>query len=355
VIERSQRGTTLLRDLFLAALCALPACTVASVEDDAPNGSVELLNASYDPTRELYAEVNQAFGAKWRAEHGQRLTIKQSHGGSGKQARAVSEGLYADVVTLALAYDIDAIAAQSGLVSADWRTELPHRGVPLWSTVVFLVRKGNPKQIRDWEDLTRPDIEVVTPNPKTSGGGRLNYLAAYGAALMRSEGDHTRAEAFVRRLYGQVRVLDSGARGATTTFVERELGDVLLTWENEALLAARRLRAAKVDVVVPALSIRAEPPVALVSGVTRRRGSDALARAYLEFLYTDEGQRIGMRHYFRPQHTALLASRADLFPPLELFTVDERFGGWSSAHRQHFGDGGSFDRIAPSLGRGVRR
>ncbi len=335
-------------------LLALQACATDTAHRNTPGSSPELLNASYDPTRELYADINSSFGKMWWKEQGQRIIIKQSHGGSSKQARAVIEGLHADVVTLALGYDLDAIAAQSKLLSLDWRAELPHRSVPFWSTVVFLVRKGNPKQLRDWDDLTRPDVEVVTPNPKTSGGGRLNYLAAYGVALARNDGDHTRAEAFVRKLYSQVRVLDSGARGATTTFVERGLGDLLLTWENEALLAARRLRATQVEVVVPQLSIMAEPPVAVVRGVTERRGSSALARAYLEFLYTKQGQQIGLRHYFRPQDTALLGDQTELFPRLEVFTVDERFSGWASAHQQHFSEGGSFDRISASLGRGVR-
>jgi len=299
---------------------------------------VTLLNASYDPTRELYEDVNRAFAARWKAETGQTLSIQQSHGGSGKQARSVIDGLEADVVTLALAYDVDAIA-KAGLIDTGWAARLPEHATPYTSTIVFLVRKGNPKGIHAWEDLVRDGVQVIVPNPKTSGGARWAYLAAWGHA--RRKGDDASARAFVTRLYQQVPVLDSGARGATTTFVERGMGDVLLAWENEALLAVDKLGADRVEIVVPADSILAEPPVAVVDRVVARKGTRAVAEKYLQFLYSDEGQALAAKHHYRPRQADLAAR----FPRLELFTIDEVFGGWDQAQKTHFADGGVFDQI----------
>jgi sulfate transport system substrate-binding protein len=301
------------------------------------------LNASYDPTRELYSDLNAAFARHWRETTGGRVEIRQSHSGSGKQARAVIDGLEADVVTLALAYDVDAVA-KSGLLSPDWRRKLPHHGAPYTSTIVFLVRRGNPKAIRDWDDLARPGVSVITPNPKTSGGARWNYLAAWGYALRRGGGD-TAALAFVARVYRNVPVLDSGARGATNTFVQRGLGDVLLCWENEAHLVAAELGRGRFEIVVPTLSILAEPPVAVVDRVVDRKGTRAAAEAYLAYLYTPEGQAIAARHYYRPWNAAVGARYPGRFGAVTLFTIDEVFGGWASAQKVHFDDGGTFDRI----------
>lgn len=306
--------------------------------------TVELLNVSYDPTRELYQEYNEAFARYWKEQTGDAVVIKQSHGGSGKQARAVIDGLEADVVTLALAYDIDAIA-DAGLLDQNWQQKLDHNSSPYTSTIVFLVRKGNPKGIKDWDDLVKPDISVITPNPKTSGGARWNYLAAWGFALKKYGGDEEKAKEFVRQLYQNVPVLDSGARGATTTFVEREIGDVLLAWENEAFLAINELGKDKFEIVVPSVSILAEPPVAVVDQVVDQRGTREVAEAYLNFLYTEEGQEIAAKHYYRPRSQDVSAQYADLFPELELFTVDEVFGGWRKAQETHFSDGGLFDQI----------
>ena len=306
---------------------------------------VTLLNVSYDPTRELYKEFNAAFARHWQASTGEKVTIRQSHGGSGKQARAVIDGLQADVVTLALAYDIDEMAARAGLVPVDWQKRLPHNSAPYTSTIVFLVRKGNPKRIRDWDDLVRPGIAVITPNPKTSGGARWNYLAAWGYALRRPGNDAAKARDFVARLYGNVPVLDSGARGATTTFVERGVGDVLISWENEAFLAVRELGAGRFDIVVPSISILAEPPVSIVDRVVDRRGTRKLAQAYLEFLYSGTGQEIAGRNFYRPNDPKVAARYADQFQRLNLLTVDEVFGGWQKAQATHFADGGVFDQI----------
>ena len=305
---------------------------------------ITLLNVSYDPTRELYVDFNKAFAAHWKAKTGDNVTIKQSHGGSGKQARSVIDGLPADVVTLALAYDVEAISRMSGLVRPGWQKRLPHNSCPYTSTVVFLVRKGNPKGIRDWPDLARPGVSVVTPNPKTSGGARWNYLAAWGSALVRGK-DTRAAEALVKGIVRNVPVLDTGARGSTTTFVQRGIGDVLLAWENEALLALRQVGAGRVEIVVPPDSILAEPPVALVDAVVDRRGTRAVAQAYLEFLYSDEAQAIVARHGYRPRSPAALRAAPVPFPPLELFTVDALFGGWEKAQKTHFDDGGLFDRM----------
>jgi len=302
-----------------------------------------LLNVSYDPTREFYQEYNAAFAAYWRNETGEGVTFRQSHGGSGKQARSVIEGLEADVVTLALAHDVDAIAA-AGLIAQDWQSRLPHNSSPYTSTIVFLVRKGNPRGVKDWEDLARPGISVITPNPKTSGGARWNYLAAWGHCLTKG-GSEADASALVRAIYRNVPILDTGARGSTITFVERGIGDVLVAWENEALLVVNRLRPGDFEIVVPSRSILAEPPVAVVDAVVDRRGTREVARAYLEYLYSPTGQEIAARHFFRPRAAEALAAHAAQFPGVTLFTVDEVFGGWSQAHRIHFASGGVFDQI----------
>lgn len=303
-----------------------------------------LQNVSYDPTRELYQDVNKAFNANLQAQGKSPITIRQSHGGSGKQARSVIDGLDADVVTLALGYDIDAIA-QRGLLAKDWQKRLPHNAAPYTSTIVFLVRKGNPKGIKDWIDLVKPGVQVITPNPKTSGGARWNYLAAWGYAKAQPGGSDAKAKEFVTRLFRNVPVLDSGARGATTTFVERGIGDVLLAWENEALLAIRELGPDKFDIVAPSLSILAEPPVAVVDKVVDRKGTRSLAQAYLQFLYTDEGQALAGKHYYRPTSPKIAERFAVQFPKLKLLTIDKDFGGWQVAQKTHFNDGGTFDQI----------
>ena len=306
---------------------------------------ITLLNVSYDPTRELYQDVNKAFAKQWKAKTGDDLAIKTSHGGSGKQARSVIDGLDADVVTLALAYDIDEISAKAQLLPADWQKRLPHNSSPYTSTIVFLVRKGNPKGIKDWGDLTRPGVQVITPNPKTSGGARWNYLAAWGYALKQYGNDEAKAQQFVAGIYKNVPVLDTGARGSTTTFVERGIGDVLLAWENEALLAIKELGPDKFDIVAPSLSILAEPPVAVIDKNVDKKGSRAVAQAYLEFLYSAEGQDLAGQNYYRPIDPKAAAKYASQFPKLKLFTIDEVFGGWAKAQKTHFGDGGVFDQI----------
>ncbi|HWI58338.1 MAG TPA: sulfate ABC transporter substrate-binding protein [Bacillota bacterium] len=309
---------------------------------------IKLLNVSYDPTRELYQDFDAAFAKHWKAQSGDTVTVQQSHGGSGKQARAVIDGLSADVVTLALAYDIDAIAAKGKLLPADWQKRLPHNSSPYTSTIVFLVRKGNPKAIKDWDDLLKPGIKVITPNPKTSGGARWNYLAAWGYALKKSGNDPAKAREFVARLFQNVPVLDTGARGATTTFVQRGIGDVLIAWENEALLSIEELGKGQYELVTPSLSILAEPPVTWVDKVVKKRGTEALAKAYLEYLYTEEGQEIAARHYYRPRLEAVAQKYAARFPKMNLFTIDEVFGGWQQAQKTHFNDGGIFDQIQQS-------
>ena len=306
---------------------------------------LKLLNVSYDPTRELYLQVNAAFTRQWKQKTGQDLTIAQSHGGSGKQARGVIDGLEADVVTLALAYDIDAIAEKAGLLAKDWQKRLPHNSTPYTSTIVFLVRKGNPKAIKDWDDLVKPGVSVITPNPKTSGGARWNYLEAWAYELARTGGNQGKAREFVARLFKNVPVLDSGARGSTTTFVQRGIGDVLLAWENEAFLAVNELGKDKFEIVWPSLSILAEPPIAVVETVADRHGTRAIAQAYLEFLYTDAGQEIAAKNHYRPRSAAEAQKYAASFPPLKLVTIDEMFGGWAKAQPEHFGDGGVFDQI----------
>ena len=306
--------------------------------------NVSLLNVSYDPTRELFQDYNKAFAEHWKKTAGDNAKIKQSHGGSGKQARAVIDGLGADVVTLALAYDIDEIA-QRGLIAKDWQQRLPHNSAPSTSTIVFLVRKGNPKGIRDWNDLAKPGIGVITPNPKTSGGARWNYLAAWGYALKQPGGSEKSAQEFLGRVYRNVPVLDSGARGSTTTFVERGIGDVLITWENEALLAIKELGPDKVEVIMPSLSILAEPPVAVVDKVVDRRGTRKTAEAYLNYLYSEEGQEIAAKNYYRPTHEKVAKKYASQFPKLKLLTIDEVAGGWAKAQKTHFADCGLFDQI----------
>ena len=305
---------------------------------------VSLLNVSYDPTRELYQDFNKAFAAHWKAKSGDELKNKQSHGGSGKQARAVIDGLAADVVTLALAYDIDEIANR-GLIAKDWQKRLPHNSAPYTSTIVFLVRKGNPKAIKDWNDLARPGIAVITPNPKTSGGARWNHIAAWGYALKQPGGNEKTAQEFLTKIYKNVPVLDSGARGSTTTFIERGIGDVLVTWENEALLAIKELGPEKVEIVSPSISILAEPPVAVVDKVVDRRGTRKVAEAYLQFLYTDEGQEIAAQNYYRPIDEKIAKKYASQYPKLTLFTIEEVAGGWNKAQKTHFADGGVFDQI----------
>ena len=324
----------------LAAALMLVASTTAAWAKD-----VTLLNVSYDPTRELYVDFNKAFAAYWKGKTGDNVTVKQSHGGSGKQARSVIDGLDADVVTLALAYDIDEIAERARLLAPDWRKKLAHNSAPYTSTYIFLVRKGNPKGIRNWDDLVKPGVSVVTANPKTSGGARWGYLAAYGFALKQPGGNDAKAREFVGKLFANVPVLDSGARGATMTFVQRGMGDVLLAWENEAFMALKEFGEGRFEIVAPSVSMLAEPAVAVVDKVVQKKGSRALAEAYLQHLYSDEGQEIAARHHYRPRSDKVRAQYAARFPRLTLATIDQAFGGWSQAHKDHFADGASFDQI----------
>jgi len=305
---------------------------------------VRLLNVSYDPTRELFQEYNSAFAKEWKARTGDDVVVSQSHGGSGKQARAVIDGLDADVVTLALAYDID-ILAEKNLLPQKWQTRLAHNSSPYTSTIVFLIRKGNPKKIKDWDDLIKPGIEVITPNPKTSGGARWNYLAAWSYARAQQAGTDDKAREFVKKLYANVKVLDSGARGATTTFTERGIGDVLISWENEAFLAVKELGVGQYEIVVPSVSIHAEPPVAVVDKVADKKGTRKIATAYLEYLYSPEGHDIAGKHYYRPRDPKVAAKYASQFVKLKLVTIDAQFGGWQKAQKTYFGDGGIFDQI----------
>jgi sulfate/thiosulfate-binding protein len=323
--------------LILGVALVLPGAAFAA--------DLTLLNVSYDPTRELYQEFNAAFAKHWKARTGDTITIRQSHGGSGKQARSVIGGLEADVVTLALAYDVDALAKHGRLIPKTWQSRLPHNSAPYTSTIVFLVRKGNPRAIRDWEDLVKPGVSVITPSPKTSGGARWNYLAAWAYALRQSKGDEARAREFVARLYRNVPVLDSGARGAATTFTRRGLGDVCIVWESEAFLALKELWRERLEIVVPSLSILAEPPVSIVDKVVDRRGTRAVAQAYLDYLYADEGQDIAARHFYRPRAPKVAARHAAQFAAVTLVTIDEVFGGWSAAQAKHFADGAVFDEI----------
>jgi len=322
------------RTLMALALLGLVAC-----HNKTTSKRLTLLNVSYDPTREFYAEVNQAFSKEWKQQHGENPEIKQSHGGSGKQARSVIDGLEADVVTLALAGDIDSVA-KAGLLDGDWAAKLPHHSAPYTSTIVFVVRKGNPKHIKDWGDLTGDGVQVITPNPKTSGGARWNYLAAWAWAEQHFAGDPAKVRDYIARLLRNVPVLDSGARAATTTFAQREIGDVFLSWENEACLIEREFPG-KMAIIYPSVSILAEPPVAVVEANAKKHGTQALAQAYLEFLYTDAAQQIAAKHFYRPRNPAVACT----LPALELVTVDQHFGGWAAAQKTHFADGGTFDQL----------
>jgi len=332
------------RHFIISALSAALFAGAVSLSLAAQAADVKLLNVSYDPTRELYQEYNAAFAKYWKAKSGDNLTVSQSHGGAGAQARKVIDGLEADVVTLALAYDIDAIA-DKGLASPDWQNRLQHRSSPYTSTYIFLVRKGNPKGIKDWSDLVKPGVGVITANPKTSGGARWGYLAAWGYELKRTKGDQAKAKDFVTRLFKNVPVLDSGARGSTVTFAERGLGDVLLAWENEAHLALKEFGADKFDIVYPPTSILAEPPVTVVDKVADKRGTRKLAEEYLKYLYSPEGQEIAAKNFYRPTDLKIAAKYAKNFPKVSLFTIDEVFGGWQKAQKAHFSDGGVFDQI----------
>jgi sulfate/thiosulfate transport system substrate-binding protein len=334
-----QRRTFVTLASFAALAIAAPAMAQQS-----------LLNVSYDPTREFYQEFNAAFAKHWKAKTGQDVTIKQSHGGAGRQARSVIDGLEADVVTLALAYDIDAIA-ERGLIAKDWIKRLPNNSAPYTSTIVFLVRKGNPKGIKDWDDLAKPGVQVITPNPKTSGGARWNYLAAWAFALKKWGNDEAKAEKFVTDIYKNVPVLDTGARGSTITFTRRNIGDVFLSWENEAFLAVKEFGPDKFEIVVPSLSILAEPNVTVVDKVVDKRGTRALAEEYLRYLYSEEGQVIAAKHYYRARNQTAVAKSGQTFLKVELITIDDVFGGWQAAQKKHFNDGGIFDRIYRAKGR----
>lgn len=349
-----KRGALLGMAVMMAAVLAAcgtdkePGAAASAEAGKTPEGkrseSVELLNVSYDPTRELYENYNKAFSAYWEQETGQKVTFKQSHGGSGKQSRSVIDGLEADVVTLALGYDIDAIR-QAGLINEGWESRFEHNSAPYTSTIVFLVRKGNPKGIQDWPDLLKEEVEVITPNPKTSGGARWNYLAAWGYALKANNNDEAKAEEFVKELFSHVPVLDSGARGSTTTFVERGIGDVLLAWENEAYLSINELGPDKFEIVNPSISILAEPPVTVVDKVAEKHGTTEVAEAYLKYLYSEEGQTIAAENYYRPTLPSVGDRFKDQFPEIELFTLKDVFGTWEETQQKHFNDGGIFDRI----------
>ncbi|XHS00879.1 sulfate ABC transporter substrate-binding protein [Sphingomonas sp. DBB INV C78] len=330
---------------MLAGALAAAVVAITPIAPLAAEGAIQLLNVSYDPTRELYREINANFAKRWQAQTGQAVAIRQSHGGSGKQARAVIDGLQADVVTLALAYDIDEIAQRAKVIAPNWQARLPNNSAPYYSTIVFLVRKGNPKKIQDWDDLARPGVSVITPNPKTSGGARWNYLAAWGYAKAKFGGSDLKAKQFLTQIFHNVPVLDSGARGSTTTFVQRGQGDVLLAWENEAFLAVNQLGKGKFDIVVPSISILAEPNVAVVDKVVDKRGTRKVAEAYLRYLYTPEAQEIIAHNYYRPRNPQVAAKYANRFPKTALLTIDRNFGGWQRAQASHFNDGGLFDQI----------
>lgn len=363
-MEKSKKIISISKKILLAAL--LVSITTAFIgcgekttlnENDIPAAAgqktvktedaktVTILNVSYDPTRELYQEYNEAFVKYWKEKTGQDLIVQQSHGGSGSQARTVIDGNEADVVTLALAYDIDSINKNKELINKDWQKRLPHNSTPYTSTIVFLVRKGNPKNIKDWDDLAKPGVSVITPNPKTSGGARWNYLAAWGYALRKNGNDQEKAKEFVKAIYKNVPVLDSGARGSTTTFVERGIGDVFISWENEALLAVKELGKDKFEIVLPSVSILAEPPVTVVDSVVDKKGTREIAEEYLKYLYSDEGQEIAAKNYYRPRNEEIAKKYTEQFPELTLFTIDEVFGGWDKAQKEHFDDGGVFDQI----------
>jgi sulfate/thiosulfate transport system substrate-binding protein len=333
---------TILKSIIVPAVLSLGLIGAAGV---AHARDIELLNVSYDPTRELYQEYNAAFARHWKEKTGDTVTIQQSHGGSGKQARAVIDGIDADIVTLALAYDIDAIAEKSRALPGAWQKRLPNNSTPYSSTIVFLVRKGNPKGIKDWDDLVKPGVSVVTPNPKTSGGARWNYLAAWGYALRKYNNDDQQARDFVARLFKNVKILDTGARGSTTTFVQRGIGDVLVAWENEAMLSLKEASGQDFELIAPSVSILAEPPVAWVDRVVKKHGTAEIAKAYLDYLYSPEGQEIAARNFYRPHLEAVAQKYTDKFPKITLFTIDEVFGGWQKAQRTHFSDNGVFDQI----------
>jgi len=331
--------------MFVRLGLSVIAVAASALFSIAAHADTTLLNVSYDPTRELYQDFNQAFAKYYKDKNGEAVTVKQSHGGSGKQARAIIDGLEADVATLALAYDIDELATQRKLIPADWQKRLPHNSSPYTSTIVFLVRKGNPKAIKNWDDIAKPGVSVITPNPKTSGGARWNYLAAWGYALKKPGGNDEKAKQFVASIYKNVPVLDSGARGSTTTFVERGIGDVLLAWENEALLAIKELGPEKFELVIPSQSILAEPPVTIVDKVVDKRGTRKVAEAYVQYLYSPEGQEIAAKNYYRPTDAKVVAKYAKSFPKIDLFTIENTFGGWTKAQKTHFADGGVFDQI----------
>lgn len=333
--------------LFLALLLLCGGTGCRRTAEESPDGTktVTLLNVSYDPTREFYSEYNALFDRHYQATKRTKVTVKQSHGGSGKQARAVLDGLAADVVTLALSYDVDVLAKKGALLPTDWQTKLAQNSAPYTSTIVFVVRKGNPKNVRDWDDLTKDGVQVITANPKTGGGARWNYLAAYGYALKKEGGSPETAKTFVEKLYANVPVLDSGARGSTTTFIERGIGDVLIAWENEALLTVKKLKAGDFEIVTPSISILAEPPVAVVDKYAKKHGTEEVAKDYLEFLYSPEAQELAAKHFYRPRDATILAKNASLHPPIPLFTIDELFGGWDKAQEDHFKDGALFDQV----------
>lgn len=341
VLKSIKKSITAMVSVGMLTMVVLSGCGTAANTHD---GKVELLNVSYDPTRELYTQFNEAFRTYWKEKTGEEVSINQSHGGSGKQGRAVIEGLEADVVTLALGYDIDAIS-DAGLIDKDWQSEFEDHSAPYTSTIVFLVKKGNPKKIEDWDDLIRDDVSVITPNPKTSGGARWNYLAAWAYGLEAFNGDEDKVKDYVKALYENVEVLDSGARGATTTFAERGIGDVLLAWENEAFLSINELGEDEFEIVVPSISILAEPPVALVDEVVDQKGTREVATAYLEYLYSDEGQEIIAKNYYRPVNKEIAKKYAAYFPEVKMATIDETFGGWRAAQEKHFADGGIFDQL----------
>ena len=330
---------TLLTAALLSAVLAVASPITSYAKD------VNLLNVSYDPTRELYQDFNKSFADYWKAKTGDNVIVKTSHGGSGKQARAIIDGLDADVATLALAYDVDQLSEKAKLIPKDWQKRLAHNSAPYTSTIVLLVRKGNPKNIKDWDDLVKPGVSVITPNPKTSGGARWNYLAAWGYAQKKFGGDEAKTKAFLTQLFKNVPVLDTGARGSTTTFVERGIGDVLLAWENEAFLAQKELGAGKFEIVVPSLSILAEPSVTVVDKFAKKHGNEAVAKAYLDYLYTEEGQEIAAKNYYRPTLESVAKKYEVQFPKVNLIKIDEAFGGWTKAQKTHFSDGGTFDQI----------
>ncbi|ADY54865.1 sulfate ABC transporter, periplasmic sulfate-binding protein [Syntrophobotulus glycolicus DSM 8271] len=343
--QKTVLGKGIVAVLIMALLASLAGCgKTEQAEQSKDTKPVSLLNVSYDPTRELYQEYNTAFSKYWKDKTGQDVTIEQSHGGSGSQARTVIDGNEADVVTLALAYDIDSINSKAPLINSNWQQRLPNNSTPYTSTIVFLVRKGNPKNIKDWNDLAKPGISVITPNPKTSGGARWNYLAAWGYVL-KNNGDDAKAKDFVKSIFENVPVLDSGARGSTTTFVERGIGDVLLAWENEAHLSIKEFGNDKFEIVYPSISILAEPPVSVVDSVVDKKGTREVAEAYLNYLYSDEGQEIAAKNFYRPRSEAIGQKYASHFPKINLFTIDDLFGGWQKAQKEHFADGGVFDQI----------